>query len=57
MALPIVTVRTLPRKNKRMVWKKWWKHLRHEFQDARGKDTPRRVMRQRWRDTWKLLAW
>ncbi len=54
-ALPIHKTRTLPRKQKRRVWRGWWKHRRPVFWSDRYGGINRAAQRRAWRESWGLV--
>ncbi|HEY3314318.1 MAG TPA: hypothetical protein VGL40_03415 [Bacillota bacterium] len=49
-ALPIRVVRSLPRREKRLIWRRWFKYRRASIPGDN-----RREKRQNWRALWGLL--
>lgn len=47
MTLPINRIKTLPRKNRRRIWHKWWKNRRAEIPGG-----TRQEKRKAWRALW-----
>ena len=47
----IARIKHLPRKTKRLIWKRWWTHIQDHFDG----DT-RMQRRQSWHETWSKIA-